>query len=106
MKLENGNNIINGAYPLAHGSPTGLGGKIHAVIQQTKENLLAASVSSALPAHLLRLALNEAEALAWDASFPHLWFPLLAEEKTQEIAAWHAHQSAIYPGTTRLAVAA
>jgi hypothetical protein len=67
---------------------------------------MAASDSAEVPAQLLRLALNEAEALAWDASFPHLWFPLLAEEKAQEVAAWHAHQSAIYPGTARLAVAA
>jgi hypothetical protein len=41
---------------------------------------------------LLRLALNEAEALAWQTDFPHLVFPVLAREKAQAAVAWHQRQ--------------
>jgi hypothetical protein len=41
---------------------------------------------------LLRLALNEAEAMAWQTMYPHLVFPALATEKVQAVAAWSAHQ--------------
>ena len=44
---------------------------------------------------LLRLALNEAEALAWETAYPHLVFPLLATEKAQAVAAWEARQRSI-----------
>lgn len=42
--------------------------------------------------HLLRLVLNEAEALAWQTTYPHLVFPTLATEKVQAVAAWNRHQ--------------
>lgn len=38
--------------------------------------------------HLLRLALNEAEAEAWQTAYPDLVFPDLATEKMQAIVAW------------------
>jgi len=41
---------------------------------------------------LLRLALNEAEALAWQTLYPHLVFPALAAEKIQGLASWNRHQ--------------
>jgi hypothetical protein len=41
---------------------------------------------------LVRLALNEAEALAWQTGYPHLLFPTLAQEKVQAVAAWNDHQ--------------
>jgi len=41
---------------------------------------------------MLRLALNEAEALAWQTLYPHLVFPVLAAEKVQGVAAWNKHQ--------------
>jgi len=41
---------------------------------------------------LLRLALNEAEALAWQTQYPHLVFPELATEKAQAVAAWSRRQ--------------
>ena len=41
---------------------------------------------------MLRLALNEAEALAWQTLYPHLVFPALAAEKVQGVAAWNNHQ--------------
>ncbi len=45
--------------------------------------------------HMLRLALNEAEALAWLTPFPYLLFPLLAEEKVAAFRQWAAHQQEI-----------
>ncbi len=47
---------------------------------------------------LLRLALNEAEALAWDTTVPHLVFPTLALEKVQAVADWTAHQRSVRRG--------
>ena len=44
---------------------------------------------------LLRLALNEAEALAWASGFPALVFPILAQEKAGNLAAWHARQQSV-----------
>ena len=41
---------------------------------------------------VLRLALAEAEALAWQTGFPHLVFPTLAAEKARAAVSWHAHQ--------------
>jgi len=43
--------------------------------------------------HLLRLALNEAEAVAWQTMYPHLVFPALAAEKVQAVVAWDKLQS-------------
>ena len=42
--------------------------------------------------HLLQLALNEAEALAWQSGYPQLVFADLAMEKAQEVAAWQSKQ--------------
>jgi hypothetical protein len=42
--------------------------------------------------HLLHLALNEAEALAWQTGFPALVFPELALEKANRVAEWHERQ--------------
>ncbi len=47
--------------------------------------------------HMLRLALNEAEGLALQTSYPQLFFPTLAEEKVREVAAWNNHQVAGVP---------
>jgi len=44
---------------------------------------------------LLLLALNEAEALAWQTGFPQLVFPTLAREKAEAVAAWEKHQRSI-----------
>lgn len=44
---------------------------------------------------MLRLALNEAEALAWQTLYPHLVFPALAAEKVQGVATWNDHQELI-----------
>lgn len=44
---------------------------------------------------LLELAVNEAEALAWDTGFPQLLFPDLAAEKAVAVAGWHERQQAL-----------
>ena len=45
--------------------------------------------------HTLRLALNEAEALAWQTMFPHLVFPALATEKIQAVVNWNTRQQRV-----------
>ncbi len=67
--------------------------KLFAQIQKTKDAILA-EFREALGAQqqLLRLALNEAEALAWQTGYPQLVFPTLAAEKAQAVATWHARQ--------------
>jgi hypothetical protein len=48
-----------------------------------------------VPEKLFRLALGEAEALAWQTGYPHLLFPTLAAEKVQAVAEWNARQQII-----------
>lgn len=48
-----------------------------------------------VPAHLLELALNEAEALAVETGIPHLVFPTLATEKVQSAVAWYRKQQSL-----------
>jgi hypothetical protein len=55
---------------------------------------------------LLQLALNEAEAVAWQTGFPHLVFPLLALEKAQAVAAWQTRQESIRRTSSTPALAA
>jgi len=45
-----------------------------------------------LQERVLRLALNEAEAMAWQTQYPHLFFPVLATEKAQAVVAWSRRQ--------------
>jgi hypothetical protein len=54
---------------------------------------------------VLKLALNEAEALAWQTDFPHLFFPALAMEKAQATVAWHQRQRAVRRTAAELAFA-
>lgn len=44
---------------------------------------------------MLRLAVNEAEALAWQTDYPHLVFPALAHEKAQQVNSWETRQREI-----------
>jgi hypothetical protein len=47
---------------------------------------------------LVYQAVNEAHALAALTFVPHLVLPTLAEEKVQKVAAWAAHQRALFGG--------
>jgi hypothetical protein len=49
---------------------------------------------------MLRLALNEAEALAFLTDYPHLVFPTLALEKVQGAAAWQNRQQQVTQNRT------
>lgn len=55
---------------------------------------------------LLRLAVNEAEALAWETPYPHLVFPNLAAEKAQKLMAWSKRQQAVRQTSQVLAFSA
>src|SRR5258708_3677994 len=70
--------------------------KLIAQIEKAKDIVLA-EFRDTRETHeqLLRLALNEAEALAWQTAYPQLVFPVLAMEKAQAVAAWDARQQSI-----------
>ena len=55
---------------------------------------------------LIRLALNEAEAAAWQTVYPHLLFPTLATEKVQALMAWNKHQQSVRRTNATSALAA
>jgi hypothetical protein len=42
---------------------------------------------------MLRLVLNEAEALAFSTDYPQLFFPTLALEKVRSAVVWQRHQA-------------
>lgn len=50
---------------------------------------------------MLRLAVNEAEALAWETDYPHLVFPALAHEKAEQVTSWEARQREISRSQSR-----
>src|SRR5882672_1707298 len=65
-------------------------------MERVKQNVAAEfSESVAGYERMLRSALNEAEALAWQTPYPHLLFPTLAQEKAQAISQWAVHQRAV-----------
>src|SRR6266705_6408538 len=70
--------------------------KLIAQIKEARDTVLAEFRGTLrAPERLLQLALNEAEALAWETEFPHLVFPVLATEKAEAVAAWEARQRSI-----------
>ena len=69
---------------------------VHRAMAQIKESVLSDYADlTGEHTRLLRLALNEAEALAWQTGFPHLFFPTLAVEKAKGALAWHRRQRAL-----------
>jgi hypothetical protein len=69
---------------------------VRLAVQRAKNDVLSAYASRVgSSAHLLRLALNEAEGLAWQTEFPQLVFPALAQEKAEAAVAWHERQAAL-----------
>ena len=81
--------------------------KIRAQIAGVKEAIFAeySRVFSA-PEQLVRLALNEAEAAAWQTKYPHLFFPALATEKVRAVAAWNARQESVRENSPVITLAA
>ena len=71
-------------------------GKVLARIAGVKEAIFHESVEALrTQRHLLRLALNEAEAVARQTLYPDLVFPALAAEKVQAVIAWNARRRAV-----------
>jgi len=70
--------------------------KALARIRKVRQDI-AAEYSRTFPGNerLLRLSLNEAEALAWQTDFPLLVFPTLASEKVQAVARWQHRQESL-----------
>ena len=81
--------------------------KVLARVAQAKEMIFAES-SPALRSQerLLRLALNEAEAVARQTPYPHLVFPTLATEKVQSVIAWNKRQQSLRETDLDLVLAA
>jgi len=74
--------------------------KVVAQIRAAKDAILAESREMlGVQEQVLKLALNEAEALAWQTLYPHLVFPELATEKIQAIAGWNRHQRSVWRTT-------
>ena len=71
------------------------------------KNGLAREFGTALGGHgqLLKSALNEAEALAWQTGYPHLFFPVLAEEKAVAVNRWAARQRRVREASREMALA-
>ena len=81
--------------------------KIRAQIAGVKEAIFAESSRAlAAPERLVRLALNEAEAAAWQTKYPHLFFPTLATEKVRAVADWNARQQSVRQSSPVLTFAA
>ena len=81
--------------------------KLLASIRNAKDSIFSESRSAAaVPERMLQLALNEAEALAWQTGYPHLVFPALAMEKAQEVARWNQRQRSVRRAETSFALAA
>lgn len=70
--------------------------KLLAQIARTKR-AIASQFRDLLTDHqqVLHLALNEAEALAFQTRYPQLVFPDLAEEKVQGVMEWIARQRVV-----------
>jgi hypothetical protein len=81
--------------------------KIRAQIAGVKEAIFAESSRAfPMPERLVRLALNEAEAAAWQTRYPHLFFPTLAAEKVRAVAAWNARQQSVRQSSPVIILAA
>ena len=81
--------------------------KIRVQIARVKEAIFAEySRAFSVPDRLVRLALNEAEAAAWQTRYPHLFFHALATEKVRAAAAWNAHQQSVRENSPGIVLAA
>lgn len=70
--------------------------QILAQIRNVKEAILS-EARETVKAHeqMLELAVNEAEAIAWQTLYPQLVFPNLAVEKVRGVAAWNSRQRSL-----------
>ena len=81
--------------------------KALARVAQARETIFAeASPALRSQERLLRLVLNEAEAVARQTPYPHLVFPTLATEKVQSVIAWNKRQQSLRETDRDLVLAA
>jgi len=71
-------------------------------IEQVKQTVLD-EFHDTMDAHnqMVRLAVNEAEALAWETDYPHLLFPALAQEKAEQVSSWENRQREVKRSQSR-----
>jgi hypothetical protein len=81
--------------------------KLAAQIERAKNNIVA-EFRETFKAHeqLLNHVLNQADALAWQTDYPHLFFPVLAAEKIQSAAQWQTRQQFLLRSRSADALAA
>jgi hypothetical protein len=71
--------------------------KLLAAIEQAKTRIISEfRPTREAQENLFKQAVNEAEALAWQTPYPHLFFPSLAVEKVQAVAAWQTRQQSVH----------
>ena len=81
--------------------------KALARVAQVRETIFAeSSLALQTQERLLRLALNEAEAVARQTPYPHLVFPTLATEKVAAVIAWNKRQQSLRETDPDLVLAA
>ena len=79
---------------------------IQSAIANVKQNVLAEFAEhTGEHTNILRLALTEAEAIAWQTDHPQLFFPTLAAEKAQAALTWHRRQRALRSSGSEVAFA-
>ena len=107
MKKINETATVNAANPSSRNVCLRSCQRLLAQLEKTR-NAIFAEFSEVLEAHehLLHLALDEAEAMAWQSGVPQLVFPALAAEKAQAVATWHARQQSMQRISPGLAFAA
>jgi hypothetical protein len=75
-------------------------------LAKAKESVFRASRSGfEINERLIRLAINEAEAIAWETGLPHLVFPILAEEKIRALSTWNTRQELLWRAEPIVALA-
>ncbi len=80
--------------------------KLHGAMRIVRQAIWAEqSTRAGEHGHLLRLALNEAEALAGQTPFPELFFPELAVEKARALRAWSERQETVRRASAEMAFA-
>ena len=81
--------------------------KLNTAVHELKQSIVQ-EFQARVPAHgrMIESAVNEAEALAWQTPFPHLFFPALAQEKAVEATRWAARQEKIQNNLVLRALAA
>ena len=93
MKTKENNRCSDNTLPASVGYTLAICQKAAALIENAKTAIVSEFQDGReLTRHLLQLAVNEAEALAWETDYPHLLFPALAAEKAVAVDTWRKHQ--------------